>query len=296
MPESPKLLLIDGNNMAYRVFWANKNLSYQGRHTGVLFGFFKQLVMLHKEYPGHFRVVAWDGGYARRLAESTKAVEAGLIPSAYKATREDSPEKEAVRIQMEQLRDEGLNLVRCLQVRVAGIEADDVINTYAVKNRERGGESVIVSSDQDFYQCLGPGTTIRDAMKHETWTEERFAMEMGFPPGRWVDAGGIMGDTGDNIHGVDGWGPVTMGKHMREHGSAEAIMAALRAKEKRSKTEQKFVDSAEVLALAMSLKRMDVVEGLPKLRVCRDLDQEALKEYFLRFGFASLLKETWRLV
>jgi len=306
MPNGPKLLLIDGNNMAHRVYWANKDLSYKGRHTGVLYGFFRQLISLHKAYPNHFRVIVWDGGYARRLAESKRAVEAGLIPSAYKATRaiddddvEALAQREMIHEQMEQLRSEALNLTRCLQVRVSGVEADDLINTYAVNNRRFDGESVIISSDQDFYQVLGTGTTIFDAMKKETWTEERFVLEFGFKPPLWVDVGAIAGEVGpskDNIHGVEGWGPKTACKYVQEYGDIDAVTNAIKAKPKRGKKEQKFLESGEVLMLAKSLKRMDYVAGLPKPRVCRSITEEALKEYFLSFGFASLLKEIWRLV
>jgi DNA polymerase-1 len=303
MPDGPKLLLIDGNNMAHRVFWANKNLSYKGRHTGVLYGFFRQLVSLHKMFPDHFRVIAWDGGYHRRRNESQKAVEAGLIPSGYKQNRaidEDDHEKlaqrEAIMEQMEQLRSDALPLARCLQVWMEGVEADDILNSYAIKNRQWGGESVIISSDQDFYQCVGPGTIVYDAMKKETWSEERLTMEFGFEPARWIDAGAIMGDKSDNIFGVEGWGPVTACKYVREHGGVHEIMEKLNAKAKRGKKEQTFVDSAEILELALSLKKMDVIEGLPKTRVTRELSEEKLKAYFLEFGFASLLKEVRRLV
>ena len=121
-------------------------------------------------------------------------------------------------------------------------------------------------------------------------------MEFGFEPAKWVDAGAIMGDKSDNIFGVEGWGPVTACKYVREHGSVQDIMEMLKAKAKRGKKEQTFVDSSIVLELALKLKRMYMLEGLPKPRVCRELTEEGLKEYFLRFGFASLLKEIRRLV
>jgi 5'-3' exonuclease len=303
MPNGPKLLLIDGNNMAHRVFWANKNLSYRGRHTGVLYGFFRQLISLHKMYPNHFRVIAWDGGYHRRRDESQKAVEAGLIPLGYKQNRvidkddhEKLAQRESIMEQMEQLRTEALPMIRCLQVWIKGVEADDILNSYAKNNDKWDGESVIVSSDQDFYQCVSPNTVVYDAMKKENWSDERLRMEFGFGPEKWVDAGAIMGDKSDNIIGVEGWGPVTACKYVREHGGVSEIMEMLKAKQKRGKKEQTFVDSAEILKLALSLKMMDVIEGLPKPRVCHEISDEAIKAYFLEFGFASLLKDIRRLV
>jgi 5'-3' exonuclease len=301
--DGPRLLLIDGNNMAHRVFWANQKLAYKGRSTGLIFGFFKQLVSLHKKWPDHFRVISWDceGGSARRMEESKRGVESGLVPEHYKQARhekEKPPEIEDMYEQMDVLK-EGLDLTRTLQVRMEDVESDDVLHTYAKWAEKWGGSSVVVSSDQDFYQLIGDGTVVYDAMKGEIWTRERFSMEFGFGPELWVDAGAIIGEVGpskDNIFGVDGWGPKTTFKYVREFGGIAAIKAALTGREKLGKKEQTFIDSQDRLALAASLKRMDVVEGVPKPRVTRKIDQGRLDGFFLRFGFASLLKESWRLV
>jgi len=300
MPEGgPKLLLIDGNNMCHRVYWTHQGLSYKGKSTGVLYGFFRQLVHLHKEFPGYFRIVAWDGGYARRLEESKKAVEAGVIPSTYKENRKDkTPEEmedvEAIHEQMDQLRDM-LGMVKCVQVKLNGIEADDIINTYADYAARWKGEAVVVSSDKDFYQVLKPGVKVYDAMKGETWTDERFGKEFGFEPALWVDVGAIMGDDGDNIHGVEGWGPVTTCKYVREMGGLDAVIESVRAKGKRTKKEEVLLDNVLRMRLARSLKQMDMVPNLPRPRSVPK-DQKALETFFVENGFVSLMKEAWRLV
>jgi len=311
----PKLLLIDGNNMCHRVFWAQRSkgakggstLSYKGRAVDVLYGFFRQLIHLDKKYPDHFRIIAWDRGYARRLAESQKAVEEGLVPSAYKQPRKEAKEEkeregnedyESLMEQMEQLQD-ALDLVHCLQVAVDGFEADDIIHTYARLYGEWDGESVVVSTDKDFYQVIDANTTIYDAMRKEVWSLERFQLEFGFSPHLWVDAGAIMGEVGpskDNIFGVDGWGPKTACQYVRDYGDIDAIEKALMEKKKRGKREQTFLDQMPRLRLAKSLKQMDIMPNLPKPRVCRHLSEEGLRKFFLDWGFASLLKEARRLV
>lgn len=297
MPEGgPKLLLIDGNNLSYRVFFTHQELAYKGKLTGVLFGFFKQLVRLHKEYPNHFRIIAWDGGYARRLDESKKAVEAGIIPSAYKENRKerDKEELQALFDQMDQLR-EVLDGVRCVQVRIDGVEADDIINTYSRYAAKWGGEAVVISSDKDFYQVIQPGVKIHDTMKDEIWSYERFEKEYGFNPSLWVDAGAIMGDSGDNIHGADGWGPVTTCKYIREHGGLDAVLEAVRAKEKKTKKEEVLLQSEAVVRLARSLKQMDIIPNLPRPRMCRPIVAGAIKQFFIEHGFVSLMQEASRL-
>lgn len=303
MSDGPKLLLVDGSNLCFREHFSKKNLSHKGRAVDVLFGVFKSLVSYHKKWPEHFRIVCWEGGYARRLAESEAAVEAGLIPSSYKQNRRDKaaepdPELEPLFEQMDMLKDM-LPRTRTMQVRVKGYEADDVIHSYAEWAARHGGEAVIVSSDQDFYQCLQPGVVVFDARAQELWTHERFEKEFDFPPSLWVDKGAIEGEIGpskDNIFGVDGWGPVNACKYVCRHGDIDAILEALREKKKRGKREETFLEQEERLRLAKSLKRMDVIEELPMPRVRRAATKEDVEKMFLEHGFASLLKEIWRLV
>jgi len=305
MSDGPKLLLIDGNNMAHRVFWANQNLAHKGRSTGLIYGFFKQLISLNNRCPDHFRVIAWDakGGSYRRVEESKAGVEAGIVPEHYKQSRKEqkrTPEMEAdiesLFEQMDQVRD-GLALTSTLQVTMEGVEGDDILYSYAKWAEEHDGESIIISTDQDFYQCLSDKTTIFDAMKKETWTPERFRLEFGFGPELWVDAGAIMGEVGpskDNIFGVNKWGPKTTYKYVREHGGVDAIRAALEQKAKITKTEQNFLNSRERLRLALSLKQMDKVPNIPRTRVIHKPNPKDIESFFLRFGMASLLKDIWR--
>ena len=310
MSSGPKLLLIDGNNMCHRVFWAKKaskaeRLSYKGREVEVLYGFFRQLIHLHKKYPDHFRIIAWDRGYARRLAESQAAVEQGIIPSAYKQPREEArkekendEEYQSLMEQMEQVAD-SLSLVKCLQVALDGFEADDIIYTYARTYADWGGESVIVSTDKDFYQAIDDATVIYDAMNKQVWSRERFELEFGFSPHLWVDVGAIAGEVGpskDNIFGVDGWGLVTACKYVREYGNIDAILAAIQSKKKKGKREQVYIEQIPRLRLAKSLKQMDIIPNLPKPRVLRNTTEESMRKFFLDWGFASLLKEAARLV
>ena len=304
--DGPKLLLIDGNNMSHRVFWTHQELQYKGRYTGVLFGFFRQLIFLRKKFPEHFMVVAWDGGYARRKVESLSAVAAGIVPSAYKQPREEAkseadPKKleelESLNTQMDQLRDEALPLTRCVQAWRKGIEADDLIHTYCLKAKQWGGEAVVVSSDKDFLQVLGigPEVTIFDAMKDETWTAERFRMEFGFEPTLWVDVGALQGDKGDNIFGVEGWGSKTSCDYVRQYGHLESILEAVRAKEKKSKKEQMLLNSLPRMTLARSLKKMDDIPQVPML-VYPNKESQPLYQKFLELGFMSLLRDVKLLV
>jgi DNA polymerase-1 len=286
--------------MCFRTYFGgNRDLSHKGRSVNLLYGFFRQLIALDKKYPDYYRVIAWDGGYERRLRESEEGVKQGLCPDVYKGQRErDNPELDDLFAQRDELRSL-LHAVRCTQVRTEGFEADDLINTYAKANAARGGHSVIISTDQDFFQCLAEGIEIYDAMKKELWTEKRFSMEFGFHPSLWVDAGAIMGEVGpskDNIYGVDGWGPKTSCDYVCQFGNIDSIIEGIRAKKKRGKREEKFLEQIPRLRLAYSLKQMDIVSHPPKLRTKRKLSEKELKGHFLELGFASLLKDVKRLV
>jgi 5'-3' exonuclease len=264
----------------------------------------RQLIYLRKTYPDYFMVISWDGGYDRRKAESLAGVEAGIVPSSYKESREKSKEEadpkkqeemESLFLQMDQLKEELLPLIRCVQARREGVEGDDIIFTYCKYVKQWNGKAIVVSSDRDFYQVLGIGPEIKvyDAMKDETWSQERFQMEFGFHPSLYVDYGALVGETGpssDNIFGVDGWGPKTSGDYVRQYGSYENIVSAIKEKAKKSKKEQTLLDSHPRFMLARSLKSMDEIEHIPRPK-CEKKDSQILYKKFLELGFMSLLRD-----
>jgi DNA polymerase-1 len=302
MSKPPKLCLIDGTNLCFREYFSKKNLSYKGRAVDVIFGGLKSLISYHKKWPNHFRIIAWEGGYARRLAESEAGVEAGIIPSSYKQNRrdkKDAPDAEDLTVLFEQIDTFQLMLdkTKTLQVRAKGYEADDVINSYADWAVRHGGEAIIVSSDKDFFQCINESVSVFDAREKAMWNLERFEKEFTYSPELWVDKGAIEGEIGpskDNIFGVDGWGPVNANKYVTEHGDIDSILEFLRNKDKRGKREDVFLEQEKRLRLAKSLKRMDIVPELPMPRVKVSPTEKEIVSMFLEYGFASILKESWR--
>jgi DNA polymerase-1 len=305
MYEGPKLLLIDGMNLAFREHYSKKNLSYRGRSVDVIFGVFKSLISFQKKWPEHQMIIAWEGGYTRRLEESKRGVELGLCPETYKENRrrraEEQPDDELESLfeQLDQLQADGLPKTRVMQVRIKGFEADDVLNTYADFASRNDGHAVIVSSDQDFYQCIRENVDVYDPRKRETWNLERFHLEFGYDPDLWVDKGAIEGEVGptkDNIFGIDGWGPKTANDYVIKYGDCDNIFSAISEKEKRGKKEETFLSQFDRLMLAKSLKRMDVIEKFPMPRFIMKPEEKELKKFFLEFGFMSIAKDAWRLV
>lgn len=111
-----------------------------------------------------------------------------------------------------------------------------------------------------------------------------------------LDSGVFVHNSKDDIFGVDGWGAVTANKYVRQYGDLESVIAGVQAIEKKSKKEQTLINSIPRVRLAKSLKKMDLVPDLPRPRMTRFTDVEQINTLFLELGFASLLKEAWRLV
>jgi len=297
--ELAKLLLIDGNNLAFRVHWTHRTLTLDGMPVSLLYGFFRSLIYLRKKFPGHLVIVAWDSRSKRREAESKAGVQKRLIPTHYKESRHDPdreipPEIEDMFEQMDPLR-EALKLIRVLQVRASGYEADDVIYSLAKRNEVEGGHSTVITSDHDYLQILTEQTKVYDAMKDEFWSPDVFRGAFGFEPALWVDCGALMGDKSDEIHGVPGIGEKWALKLIQQYGNIDGVLAGLRAKTKRGKKEQAVLDHEERLRLARSLKQMDTVDDLPSLR-CARRQKKPFYDWLTQFKFDSLKEDAWRLV
>ena len=298
-----KLLLIDGNNLAHRVHWTHKELSFNGSPVSVIYGVCRSLVSLKKKFPEHFFVLVWDGGHERRTIESEKGVKDGIIPETYKENRRKAREIDAekaetmelIHSQIDVLKEE-LKLMRIFQVCIDGVEADDVIFTYVMNNLKKGGESYVISSDKDYFQMLEDNIKLYDPLSDKTLTKEWFEAEFEFHPSFWVDVGAIMGDTGDNIFALPGWGQKTACKYVRQFGGLEEVIKGVQDKEKRGKKEEVLLEHIPRMRLARSLKAMDMVPNIPKLRFMRKFEIKPIKKFFLEYNFVSLLKDAGSLI
>lgn len=254
---------------------------------------------LKQKFHDYEFVIAWDSKSQRRMAESTQAVEKGIIPSAYKDNRRTSADMDDqfkdMFAQMGTLKEK-LNLINVNQIGSAGYEADDVIHTLCAR-ADPADEIMVITSDKDYYQILRPNVVLYDPLNKTTHTHESFKMRYGIEPGLWVDAGALAGDKSDNIHGADGWGEVTALKYIREFGSLENILTAVSNKPEKNKKELALLTFTERLALAKSLKKMDVVQDLPPYEYKKPvLDRKELERFFLSNGFGSLFISVVRLI
>ncbi len=217
-----KWLLVDGFNLAYRCFHALPELtSTKGFPTGALHGWVKSLWKLIDQEKPDATLVFFD------LGESQDRLK---LLADYKAQRKPMPD--ALRQQIDPIRQ----LTRAMGlagIEVEGVESDDLLAAEAVRLARQGHEIVIVSSDKDFAQIVDDRIRIMlpppSANPKLGWrlldaagVQEKF----GVPPPQIAHYLALVGDTSDNIPGLDGVGPKTAAKWLAEcGGTVEGVIA-----------------------------------------------------------------------
>ena len=258
-------LIIDGNNLAIRSAFGNKELKNKdGVPTGVHFGVFQSLINLRGKYPHHQFLILWDSKSKRRQLEASVAVTAGLIKSGYKENRprgEEAPQELRDFYAQAPYLQKGIGQTGIPQIRIDGFEADDVGASYA-KKLQGDNEIVFVTGDNDYFQLLSPNVSVYDGMKDKTTTLASFQEEYKITPEQFVHCGALSGDTSDNIFGVPSVGEVTALKLIQEHGSWQKVLEALKAQ--LAEYRIKFPDLSGNPAEFERLKALATDSGKPK--------------------------------
>ena len=274
----PKLVLIDGSSYLYRAFHALPPLSNAaGEPTGALFGVVNMLRATLAARPDYLAFVLDAPGPTFREA----------IDPQYKANRPPMPDE--LRAQIEPM----LAVVQALGIptlRVAGVEADDVIGTLAARAAAAGMEVEISTSDKDFAQLVGPRVALVNSMDRTRLDAAGVREKFGVPPERIVDYLALMGDKVDNIRGVDKCGPKTAAKWLAEQGDLDSVMA--HAAEVPGKLGENLRAALAWLPRSRVLAtiRTDVeLAQAPEQLVLRARDTEALRTLYARYGFNSAL-------
>ena len=274
----PKLVLIDGSSYLYRAFHALPPLSNAaGEPTGALFGVVNMLRATLAARPDYLAFVLDASGPTFREA----------IDPQYKANRPPMPDE--LRAQIEPM----LAVVQALGIptlRVAGVEADDVIGTLAARAAAAGMEVEISTSDKDFAQLVGPRVALVNSMDRTRLDAAGVREKFGVPPERIVDYLALMGDKVDNIRGVDKCGPKTAAKWLAEQGDLDSVMA--HAAEVPGKLGENLRAALAWLPRSRVLAtiRTDVeLAQAPEQLVLRARDTEALRTLYARYGFNSAL-------
>ncbi len=214
------LLLVDGSSYLYRAFHAMPDLRNRDNEpTGAIQGVLNMLRRLHKDYPAEYSACVFDA--------KGKTFRDDIYPE-YKANRPSMPDD--LRLQIEPLH-ETIKAMGWPLLMIEGVEADDVIGALA-KQAEREGIKVIISTgDKDITQLVNEHVTVintmRDAFRKTDDVLDIAGVEnkFGIPPSLIIDYLTLIGDSVDNVPGVEKVGPKTAVKWLKEYGSLDNIMA-----------------------------------------------------------------------
>jgi DNA polymerase-1 len=282
-----ELFLVDGNNLAYRAFFAlpEELATSEGMPTNALLGFTNMLFKLLADYRPRGVAVAWD---SRPVERTAAAAEAGVV---YKEGRKQMPD--LLREQFPHFRP----IVEAFGYRnleFVGWEADDVIATIATAADAAGIKTCVVSTDRDAFQLVSGNVTLmmtpRGVADVQVYTPERVEARYGIRPDQIPDFIGLKGDTSDNIPGIPGIGDKTAGALIAQYGSLEEVLA--HAADQTPARATKLAEHADQAAVAKQLATMrrDLdIDCDPAALVLDPPDRSTLKEIFRRFEFRGLL-------
>jgi DNA polymerase-1 len=277
------LFLVDGNNLAYRAFYAlpEELATSEGFSTNALLGFTNMLFKLLADYRPKGVAVAWD----------TRPVYRTELLETYKIERKPMPD--LLREQFPYFRP----IVEAFGYRnleFEGWEADDVIATLAHRADEAGIKTTVVSTDRDAFQLVSDNVALmmtpRGVSDVHVYTPERVELRLGIRPEQVPDFIGLKGDPSDNIPGVPGIGDKTAGQLIAQHGSLEEVLAHVaELSPARSKAISANAEQALAAKQLATMRRDLELDCDPSELVLSPPDRSQLKEMFRRFEFRNLL-------
>ncbi len=280
----PHLYLVDGSGYIFRAYHRLPPLTNKhGEPVGAVYGYttmlWKLADELHKaDGPTHMAVILDKGSHTFR----------NDLYDQYKAHRPPAPEDLVPQFPMIRDATRAFSLP-CIEE--AGLEADDIIASYAKAALAQGWAVTIVSSDKDLMQLIEPGLDMYDTMNNRRLGADYVVEKFGVGPDRLGDVLALMGDSADNIPGVSGIGPKTAAKLILEHGDLEGVLAAAPAM-KPGKMRDNLIEQAEMARLSRVLVTLKDDAGLPDPLDALELQgipDAPLRAFLEHHGFKSLI-------
>ena len=279
---SNKLVIIDGNSIMYRSFYALPLLANsEGEYSNAVYGFAMQIINIIQNIKPKYMVVAFDAG---------KHTFRNDLYDGYKATRKPMPDE--LRSQIEPLKNM-LKLMNITVVEKDGIEGDDVIGI--ISKRFLDTETIIVTGDRDSFQLVDDVTSVYFTRKGTSDVKimdtKALKDEYGVTPKQFIDLKALQGDSSDNIPGVAGIGPKTATELIAEFGSLENIYENI--DKVAGKTKEKLEQNKDMAFLSKKLATI-LTQGDIDLSLSEcEYDypfSNPVHEFFKKFEFKSLLK------
>ena len=291
--EQPHLYLVDGSGYIFRAYHRLPPLTDpEGTPVGAVYGYTTMLWKLATDLetadgPTHLAVI---------LDKDSTSFRNDIYPK-YKANRPEPPED--LRPQFPLIRDATRAFgLPCIEEK--GLEADDIIASYARAAQREGWNVTIVSSDKDLMQLVGetdgPHGTARidmlDTMKSQRVYIDEIEAKFGVKPELVGDVLALMGDSVDNIPGIYGVGPKTASKLIAEHGSLTAALDHA-PDMKKSKLKERLIEGredAELSRILVTLKEdCDLPVPIGDMKIA-GVPEDTLGTFLEKHGFTSLLR------
>lgn len=283
------LLLVDGSSYLYRAYHALPDLrAPDGFPTGALHGMVAMMKWLRDRYPSRHGACVFDAP-GRTFRDDWYA--------EYKANRTSMPEDLAKQIAPIH---EVVKLLGWPVVSVPGIEADDAIGTLSCAAAKAGHPVIVSTGDKDLSQLVNDKVTLINTMAKppELLDAAGVMAKFGVPPERIIDYLTLIGDTVDNVPGVEKVGPKTAAKWLAEHGSLEGVIAAAAtmkgvAGENLRKALDWLPQGRRLVTVVTDCDLKGHVMDWPEFEslALREIDKPALLAFFERYGFKSMRKD-----
>ena len=276
-----KLVLIDGNSLINRAFYATPPLSAKdGTPTNAVYAFVNMLVRIIGDIKPRYMLVAFD------RKEPTFRHE---MYADYKGTRKPMPED--LRPQID-LMKKVLDTMGISRYEQAGIEADDIIGSMA---KRYNGDTIIITGDKDSFQLVDETTSVyftrRGITETEIYSNDNFKEKTGIEPIQIIDLKSMMGDSSDNIPGIAGVGEKTALSLVEKYGSLENLYSHI--DELSGKLKEKVENSKDIAYLSKTLATINVKLDIP----VKDEDMgysfpfgAATKKLFIDLDFKNVLR------
>ena len=289
MPTNHTLVLVDGSSYLYRAYHALPDLrGPDGFPTGAIHGMVAMMRWLRERYPADHAACVFDA--------KGKTFRDDWYPE-YKANRAAMPDD--LSLQVDPIH-EVVKLLGWPVLEVPGIEADDAIGTIACVAAQGGHRVIISTGDKDLAQLVTEQVTLINTMAKPPEVLDRAAVlaKFGVPPTAIVDYLALIGDSVDNVPGVDKVGPKTAAKWIAEHGSLDGVIAAAASikgvvGDNLRKALEWLPQGKRLVTVVTDCDLKAHLMGWPELEVLklREIDREGLLDFYERYGFRAWRKE-----
>lgn len=257
------ILVVDGNNLMHRCFWAVRGLTTKDGHdTGAIYGFIKSLLSVSIKFHLRNIIVVFDGRgdtWRHRLAHIYKMK--GVVSVGYKERRKDEKYRETWKKLSPQF-DDARDFLKCAGIPVFerdGVEADDFVGNLCALFSSC--KVRILSNDRDFYQLLSERVSMLIPLRgqganYRFYRDKDFLEEYGIRPKQWIDVGALMGDAGDCIEGLKGIGIKRALSIVIKYKGVKCLLSNRNALYSSSEPVKKVLDNQLLVRLAYKLKRI----------------------------------------